>query len=232
MFFSPWLAKLKRPRMCGRFSLHTSPRVIQQVFKLDSLPDITPRYNIAPSTPILAIRKKEGKNDAALLRWGLVPHWAKEQKSGYSLINARAETLCSKPAFRESFKKRRCLIPADGFYEWQSVDGKKTPWYITLPDLPLFAFAGLWDSWRSPEQSVESCTIIVTEACEKLRPIHPRMPAILAPADYERWLQPTAGEEEKDLCLLKPWPGEIRLRRVSPAVNKPTVEGEGLIREV
>ncbi|TFE72915.1 SOS response-associated peptidase [Methylacidiphilum caldifontis] len=218
--------------MCGRFSLHTPPKVIKQVFNLELLPEIQPRYNIAPSTPILVVRKIDGKNRADLLRWGLIPHWAKEKKSSYSLINARAETVSTKSVFRESFKRRRCLIPADGFYEWKKLNGKKEPWYITIPDQEVFAFAGLWDHWEGPGETIESTTIIVTEACDKLRHIHDRMPVIVDRIDFERWLVPVAGEEKKELELLRPWQREISLHRVSSAVNKATAEGQELIKAV
>jgi len=146
--------------MCGRFTLTSSAKVLKDFFPLLDMPEIQPRYNIAPTQPVLAVRHlpQHPRPEIATLRWGLVPHWADDIKIGYSLINARSETAASKPAFREPFRDRRCLILADGFYEWQKVDGRKQPYYIRRKDGKPFAFAGLWDRWRKGDQAVESCT--------------------------------------------------------------------------
>ena len=162
--------------MCGRFALKLPPAALKDYFDLDEAPDYGPRYNIAPSTPILAIRQAEGVRRADPLRWGLIPHWAKDEKIGYSTINARAETVAAKPAFREAFRRRRCLIPADGFYEWQAQPGTKAkqPYFISRTDDAPLAFAGLWERWRPPQGNpLESCSIIVT-AANGLMPTHPR----------------------------------------------------------
>lgn len=211
--------------MCGRFALYSDPFALAKRFQAEAPPELHPRYNVAPTQNIPIVREESGKRHFALARWGLIPHWAKDTKIGYHTINARAETVTSKPAFRNAFKHRRCLIPADGFYEWEVVPGSKVkqPWFIVLRDREPMAFAGLWEQWRSPEgEELESCSIIVTEANEIMRPIHDRMPVILAPDDWDAWL----GTEAKDAGglqgLLKPYPAEdMTARPVSTKVNSP-----------
>lgn len=190
-----------------------------------------PRYNIAPTQDIVAVRvtAESGEREAALLRWGLVPSWAKEIQSGPPMINARAETLADKPTFRTAFRRRRCLIPADGFYEWQkppggSMRGKKQPYMIHRPDDRLFAFAGLWETWTakgSEPLTVESCTIVTTSANKTLEPLHDRMPVILAPDDYAQWLDPAVEEPAAIAHLLAPCGDEELLAEpVSTHVNR------------
>jgi putative SOS response-associated peptidase YedK len=152
--------------MCGRFALYNDPFSLAKHFEADASPELRPRYNIAPSQTIPIVREESGKRRFALARWGLIPHWAKDTKIGYHTINARAETVAEKPAFRNAFKYRRCLIPSDGFYEWAAVPGSKTkqPWFIVLRDREPMALAGLWEKWRSPEgEDLEPCSIIVTD---------------------------------------------------------------------
>jgi putative SOS response-associated peptidase YedK len=210
--------------MCGRFALKTPPRSIQEHFHLPETVNLSPRYNIAPSQAVAAVRHLPGKNIRQLdmLRWGLIPGWAKDMKLGYKMINARSETLAQKPSFRTSFKKRRCLIAADGFYEWKHVGREKQPFYLHLKNGALFAFAGLWESWHGPDgTTVESCTIITTAANKLLREIHARMPVILPPADYETWLQDSTPEQSL-LQLLMPYPAEaMAAHRVGSIVNSP-----------
>jgi len=154
-----------------------------------------------------AIRQAEAGREAVLLRWGLIPYWAKDEKFGYHTINARAETVDRKPAFRSAFKRRRCLIPATGFYEWKKLNRHKQPYHIRVKDRELFAFAGLWEHWRSPEgKAIESCTIIVTDANEVLKSIHDRMPVILDPGDYDTWLDPDNRDVDRLRSLLRPYP--------------------------
>jgi putative SOS response-associated peptidase YedK len=187
-----------------------------KLYRIHDRPNLRPRYNIAPTQDVLAVRLDDsGNQEAVQLRWGLIPFWAKEEKIAYSTINTRAETVAKKPAFREAFKKRRCLIAADGYYEWKPEGGGKQPYRITLDPEQPFSFAGLWERWERPEKVVESCTIIVTSANELTRDIHDRMPVILEPADYDRWLSGAGGEE-----LLRPYPSE-KMRRypVSRAVG-------------
>lgn len=218
--------------MCGRYTLHVPRARIIERFRiardLTSQENLFERYNIAPAQKVAAVRiALDGVRELVALRWGLVPHWAKEARSEYSMINARAETVAEKPAFRSAFRHRRCLIPADGFYEWQVRPGSKLkqPWYIRLKDGELFAFAGLWERWEpragAEGEPVESCTILVTDANELVRPIHDRMPVILDPADYETWLNPTR-DPEALRALLKPYPAPAMIAwKIGTRVNNP-----------
>ena len=211
--------------MCGRFALYSDPFTLARRFEADAPPELSPRYNVAPSQNIPIVRDEGEKRHFALARWGLIPHWAKDIKIGYSTINARAETVASKPAFRNAFRHRRCLIPADGFYEWQVIPGSKIkqPWFIVLVDREPMAFAGLWERWRSPEgKELESCSIIVTDANEIMRPIHDRMPVILAPCDWDAWLKPEAKDAGGLQGQLKPYSAEgMAAWPVSTKVNSP-----------
>jgi len=179
--------------MCGRFVQNFTFETLQQNFNISATaPDITPNYNVAPTQEILTIIKHDNENKLERLHWGIVPFWAKDISIGSRMINARAETVSSKPSFRNAFKKRRCLIPADGFYEWKGEKGNKQPYYVSISSGEPFAFAGLWETWtdkKSDEESVyNSCTIITTAASESIREIHHRMPAILDPKSHEKWL--------------------------------------------
>ena len=180
--------------MCGRFVGFRSLHELKKTFPIDKATcEVTENYNVAPSQEILAIIQYEKENWLERLHWGLVPFWAKDISIGNRMINARAETIASKPSFRNAFKKRRCLIPADGFYEWKGSKGQKHPVFITLPGNNPFAFAGLWETWHKkddPDMIYKSCTIITTEASDSVRDIHPRMPAILKPEMYESWIDP------------------------------------------
>ena len=201
--------------MCGRFALHANPDVVALQFGLDSVPQFQARYNIAPTLPVLIIRKDGG----AMVRWGLVPHWAKDASMGARMNNARAETVAEKPAFRDAYRARRCLIPASGFYEWKSEFGLRQPYYVHPSGSELFAFAGLWEQWRD----LQTCAVITTGANAKMAEVHDRMPVIVAPTDYEAWL---AGEEG----LLRPCPDDsIAIRRVSRAVNNARNDAPELI---
>lgn len=214
--------------MCGRFTLRTSPRELVEIFQLLHALDDSPRYNIAPTQPVLAIRQVGKLREPSRLRWGLIPSWAKDARSGPPLINARAETLVGKPTFRTAFCKRRCLIPADGFYEWKKGDGKtRQPFYIRMANDRPFAFAGLWESWNQGDlPAVESCTIITTAANSRLAELHDRMPVILQEEDYDRWLDPTLKECAGLEPLLVPYPPEeMTFHAVSPFVNSPRNDG-------
>lgn len=219
--------------MCGRFTLRTPNKELSEVFGV-TVPQLRLRYNIAPSQEIAAVRQDEGgKREFALLKWGLIPSWSKEPKTSFSTINARAETVASKPAFRSAFKKRRCLILADGFYEWQKTDGTKQPMYIHMQDDEPFAFAGLWERWHKDDQVIESCTIIVTEANDLMEPFHDRMPVILSPDDYDLWLDPEFEGKEKLQELLRPYPSEeTEAYPVSTLVNSPKNDLEGCMERV
>jgi putative SOS response-associated peptidase YedK len=179
--------------MCGRFVGYRNLDELQEVFPIDrSACEVVANYNVAPSQEILAIFRNRGQNWLDKFHWGLVPFWAKDISIGNRMINARAETVTEKPSFKNAFKKRRCLIIADGFYEWKGPKGQKQPYFITLPDKKPFAFAGLWETWgkKNQETLYKSCAIITTKACEAVRDIHHRMPVILKPTAYESWLNP------------------------------------------
>jgi|CXWL01.1.fsa_nt_gi putative SOS response-associated peptidase YedK len=211
--------------MCGRFTQTASPEVIAQQFELTDPPLFTPRYNIAPSQPIAAIRIDPDTTTRTLvmLRWGLIPSWAKDPKIGNHCINAKAETVAEKPSFRSAFKKRRCLIVATGFYEWHVQGRAKQPMWIGLRNQQPFAFAGLWEHWTSSDgQPLETCTIITTEPNDLMAPIHNRMPVILASTAYDQWLDPTFQHTELLKALLRPYPSEeLMAYAVSTLVNNP-----------
>lgn len=213
--------------MCGRFSLSLTAPAITEAFDLDEVPDWTPRYNIAPTQPIPTVTSSSSQADRPdrhfrFLRWGLVPSWAKDLTIGAKLINARAETVAEKPSFRSAFKQRRCLILADGFYEWKRVSNKKQPYYFQLADGQPFAFAGLWEHWQGEDATVESCTILTTAANELLQAIHDRMPVILPPAAYDQWLDPKAQLDQLH-SLLQPYDAEaMKTHPVSSLVNSPS----------
>ena len=198
--------------MCGRYSITTPIEALARLFRLDGpLVNLAPRYNVAPSQTVPVIRPKPddgGEGRAlAMLRWGLVPSWAKDPAIGTRMINARAEMAAEKPAFRAAMRARRCLVPADGFYEWRKLGKAKQPYLIRLADGGPFAFAGLWERWQGPDGAlVESCAILTTTANPLCAPIHPRMPVILAPADHAAWLD-IAGRDAAALGpLLRPYP--------------------------
>lgn len=211
--------------MCGRFTQTALPAVIAQEFGVATPPLFTPRYNIAPSQPIAAIRidPDTATRTLAMLRWGLIPSWAKDPKIGYQCINAKAETVAEKPSFRAAFKKRRCLVIATGFYEWQVQGRAKQPLWIGLKSHRPFAFAGLWEQWKPTEgEPLETCTILTTEPNELLAPIHNRMPVILAPTAYDQWLNPTFQRAESLKALLRPYSSEeLTAYPVSTLVNNP-----------
>ena len=223
--------------MCGRFANNISPDELLSYFGLDKQALLLEaRYNIAPSQDVAVIRLQEGKRTLSFLRWGLVPHWAKDVKIGYKMINARAETLASKPSFRSAFRTRRCIIPASGFYEWKKSGASKQPYYIYRKDGAPMALAGLWEQWEDPEKPgevVESCTIITTEANAQVAELHNRMPAMLEREDFGLWLDSEQQSPKDLLPLLRPArEGILVLRPVSGYVNKPGNEGEDAIKEL
>lgn len=211
--------------MCGRFTLTVDPAELQDTFSNYTFPEkFAPRYNIAPSQPVLAI-PNDDKLKADFFIWGLIPMWAKDPSIGSRLINARGETLAEKPSFRGGYKHKRCLILADGFYEWKSFGEKKskTPYFIHMKDRKPFAMAGLWDSWEGSDgSSIKTCTIITTQPNELMSLIHDRMPVILHPRDYARWLEPAAQTPDTLQPLIKPFPADaMSAYPVSTLVNKP-----------
>ena len=212
--------------MCGRFTLRAVDRIRLALGNRDRLDGLIPRYNIAPTQDVLAVRSFD---EAELFQWGLIPSWSKEPTG---IINARSETLETKPSFSDSFERRRCLILADGFYEWQRTGRARKAFYFQLNDESPFAFAGIWDRWRDGNTKINSCAIITTDANEVLRPVHDRMPVILRPGSYEAWLNPQSnpGELKK---LLEPYPEEeMKSHPVSSQVNHADVENEDLIKRV
>jgi len=215
--------------MCGRYVIKSPAAKLKVRFQLDDLPLFEPRYNIAPTQPVPIVRRLDEPRRAwTPVRWGLIPSWAKDAKIGNKLINARGETVAEKPSFRSAFRKRRCLIPADGFYEWKKLDGGKLPHFIHLRDEEPFAFAGLWEHWTNPEDGevIESCTIVTTEANALMRTLHDRMPVILPPADYDRWLDPATQDVEGLKALLRPYSSEeMTAYPISAYVNNPRHEG-------
>lgn len=227
--------------MCGRYTLKTPNPRLQELFGLQNLPHLVPRFNIAPTQSVFAIRAADSAaalREAVMLRWGLIPFWAKDMAIGNTMINARAETVAEKPSFRQAFLKRRCLIPADGFFEWQKLaNGKKQPWWIRMTDEEPFAMAGLWESWspksktestadeQSPVQkNIESCTILTIHANTDMQSLHDRMPVILPVEAWDAWLNPSTDKAALQ-ALLKPFEdGHLIRSAVSTIVNRPTVD--------
>lgn len=217
--------------MCGRFALTRSPEELTRVFGLAECPDLTPRANIAPATDIAVVRRSPtGDPVLHLLRWGLIPHW-RQDPTGPRPINARGETVRVTPAFRDAFLKRRCLIPADGFYEWQTQEGTKLPLFFSDPQGQFLALAGLWESWRAPDGGLlRTCCILTTAANAQVAPVHDRMPLILAPRSWATWLGGTVAAAQD---LLVPAPAEaLRCWPVSHRVNRVTEEGADLMAPV
>lgn len=219
--------------MCGRFVLTANPEAIQLQFSLTGVPNIPPRFNVAPTQPV-AVITNEKPHELTFHQWGLIPSWAKDTSIGSKMINARAESVAEKPAFRSAFKRRRCILPSDGFYEWQDRGGKKVPLFIHLEDRELFGLAGLWEVWHSPDGGeLRTCTIVTTDANSFMQPIHNRMPVILHKEDYGLWLSPD--EEPADVLqgLLKPYDSSVmRAYEVSKMVNRPGNDVPELIAPV
>jgi putative SOS response-associated peptidase YedK len=244
--------------MCGRFTLRAPASVVAEQFALFAVPPFTPRFNIAPTQPAPVVRRIKGSGvfvltqtrtdhlpgqtktpdpfirELVALRWGLIPSWAKDASIGARLINARAETAAEKPAFRAAMRRRRCLVVADGFYEWQRQGKAKQPFFIRLRDDRPFAFAGLWESWEaSGEGPLETCTILTTEPNALVAPLHDRMPVILPPDVYDTWLDPANEDTARLATLLRPYPAEeMDAYAVGPYVNSPTHEGAECIEPV
>lgn len=222
--------------MCGRYSLKTPADTLAEHFQLTTPPPLPPRYNIAPSQPIAIVRihAPQENRECVLVRWGLIPSWANDPSLGNKMINARAETVAEKPAFRGPLARSRCLVPADGYYEWQRegrMGQRKQPFYIRMKDKRPFAFAGLWESWAGPDgKIVESCALLTTEPNESLKAIHDRMPVILAPTDYAVWLDPAVRQAQLLQPLFRPYPSEeMTAWPVSLRVNDPSHDDAGCI---
>lgn len=202
-------------------------------FGLSDAPAVSSRYNIAPTQQVLAVRRdRAGARHASLFRWGLVPSWAEDPAVGNRLVNARAESVATRPSFRESYHQRRCLVPAQGFYEWKKFGRAREPWLIRLEGARTFAFAGLWDRWVGKPGAIESCALVTTAANTLVAPIHGRMPVILDRSDYAAWLDPDAGEEDLR-ALLQPFPADrMEAFAVSPRVNGTVADDADLVRPV
>ena len=222
--------------MCGRFAFYSPTEAAAALFGVSGSVDVQPRYNIAPTQYVAAIRMgNDEQRELVKLRWGLVPFWAKDPSIGNRMINARAETLSERPAYRAAFRRRRCVVLADGWYEWQVVASGKQPWFIHSRDGAPLGLAGLWETWRDPAggEPVESCTIVTTDAVGPLAEIHHRMPAVLPAAGLEAWLDP----RQQDVTALSGWlgprdPAEFSARAVSRRVNDPRNQGADLIEAV
>jgi putative SOS response-associated peptidase YedK len=210
--------------MCGRFGLFSPLEVLQERFYFELKQEVEwkPRYNVAPSQPVLAVVQADGQRRGVFFRWGLVPFWAKDPKIGYKMINARAETIAEKPSYRHLIRRKRCLILADGFYEWKKTEKGKQPYLIRLKDGEPFAFAGLWDRWEKEGQEIDSCTLITTVPNELMKPIHDRMPVILPQEAEEIWLDPRMEDTDYLQSILVPYPAEkMQALPVSSLVNSP-----------
>jgi putative SOS response-associated peptidase YedK len=217
--------------MCGRFQLTATPETVAEHFQLQRLPRFQPRYNIAPAQKILTLVELDDRSRKAVnLFWGLVPSWAKDTKNSSHLINARRETVREKPSFRSAFKHRRCLIPANGFYEWQKLETGKQAFHIHRQDDQLFAFAGLWEQWQQETETLYSCTIITTAANPLMQPIHDRMPVIIPPEDYPHWLNQSADDNDVYNLLDNQAYERMTATPVSDWVNNPQHEGERCVQ--
>jgi putative SOS response-associated peptidase YedK len=220
--------------MCGRFTLHLPPEMIAEIFGVLLVSDVKPRFNVAPSQSHPVVRQTAEGRQLVPMKWGLIPHWAQDSRLGYSMINARAETIDTKPSFRGSFRTRRCLVPADGLFEWLRYEGKtKQPFYVTIRSGGMMPFAGLWDRWQNPEgESVETFTIITCASNELISQLHDRMPVIIDRKDFSTWLDPAAPPEMVKE-LLHPYPSEqMTLWKVGKLVNNPRIDLEECIKKI
>ncbi len=210
--------------MCGRFTLHSSLKQIEETFKVEHS-DVTvlPSYNVAPTQYVLTVVQRDGRNVLEAMRWGLIPFWAKDPKVGNRMINARADRVSESSSFKRPLKSQRCLVVADGFYEWRNTGGKKIPQFIHLKSKQPFGFAGLYDTWTAPDgEPLTSCTIITTDANPLVRPIHDRMPVIIPRRQHKLWLDPENHDLSKLVALLAPYDADaMDAYAVSPAVNRP-----------
>lgn len=217
--------------MCGRFAQKSDPERLARQFGVAEAPAAEARYNVAPTQAVLGVREGGTGREMTFFKWGLVPSWAKDPSIGARLINARSETVAGKPAFREAFRRRRCIVPADGFYEWRREGTRKQPFYFRMLDESPFGFAGLWERWEGEAGKViNSCTILTTAANDVVRPVHDRMPVILHPGDYDQWLDADVRQHDLRGELLRPYPAsEMAGYPVGAAVNNPRNEGGALI---
>lgn len=227
--------------MCGRYALNVQAKILEEQFRAICRVELGPRYNVAPSQPVAIVRDTPTEREITLVRWGLVPSWAKDIKVGYRMINARCETAATNGAFKHALKRRRCLVPVSGFYEWKKLEpekarSKKLPHYIRVVDSPgdVFALAGLWEHWQDPAgNELESCTILTCEPNELMADLHDRMPVIVDPGDYDRWLDPGAQDPSNIADLLRPFPAyRMEAWPVGQAVGSVKNDGPGLIQPI
>jgi putative SOS response-associated peptidase YedK len=220
--------------MCGRYTITSAPEALRALFHYDEQPNFPPRYNVAPTQPIPIVRLVDGKRHFALVRWGLLPSWVKDPKNFTLLINARGESAADKPAFRAAMKRRRCLIPADGFYEWQKAGERKRPFYVRAKSGAPLAFAGLWETWTGPNgEELETGTIVTTRANRTLKLIHDRMPVIIAPEAFDLWLNTADVDTQTAAALIAPAPDNLlEAFEISTAVNRTANDNPKLIDPV
>ncbi|BBW95970.1 SOS response-associated peptidase [Geobacillus icigianus] len=219
--------------MCGRFTLTAELETLQALFRFRYEGPLAPRFNIAPSQEVLTVVAEKGERVGKMMRWGLVPFWAKDVRIGAKMINARAETVDEKASFRQAFKRRRCLILADGFYEWKKEGKTKVPYRFMLATGAPFAFAGLWERWEGASGPLETCAIMTTRANELIAPIHDRMPVILPSERHDDWLDPSFDDSEYLKTFLRPYPSEqMRMYEVAPLVNSPKNDVSACIEPV
>jgi putative SOS response-associated peptidase YedK len=220
--------------MCGRYAITSSPDAIRALFRYGEQPNFPPRHNVAPTQPVPVVRLVEGVRQFALLRWGLIPAWVKDPRGFSLLINARGESVCDKPAFRNAMKRRRCLLPADGFFEWQATGGPKRPFFIRKRGGGPLAFAGLWEAWMGPNgEELETVCIVTTRANRTLAPIHDRMPAIVPPEGFDLWLDAAHVDARTASAVIAPPPdGLLEAWEVSTAVNRTANDSPDLLAPV
>jgi len=217
--------------MCGRYVIISSPQAFRQLFGYSGQPNFPPRYNVAPTQPVPIVRLSEGKRQFALVRWGLIPSWVKDPRTFSLLINARAESVLEKPAFRNAMKRRRCLFLTDGFYEWQEEGGRKRVYHVRRKDGGPMAFAGLWETWTGPNgEEQETAAIVTTSANRTLSVIHDRMPVVIAPDAFEMWLDSANVDAKVAEALIAPAPENLlEIYEVSPAVNRVANDSSALL---
>lgn len=219
--------------MCGRYVLTSAPEVLRALFGYAVKPNFPPRYNIAPSQPIAIVRLVNGERQLTLVRWGLLPGWVKDSKAFSLLINARGESVLDKPAFRAAMRYRRCLIPADGFFEWQAQGGHKRPFFVRAKDGGPLAFAGLWETWMGPNgEELETAAIVTTGASAQLAPIHPRMPVIISPAAFDVWLDCAKVDARTAAALIAPASQAMEAHEISGEVNRTANDSAQLLAPV
>jgi putative SOS response-associated peptidase YedK len=217
--------------MCGRYAVTSAPEAIRALFGYPEQPNFPPRFNVAPTQPIAIVRLIEGKRQFTLVRWGLLPSWVKDPRNFTLLINARGESLTEKPAFRAAMKRRRCLIPADGFYEWKAAGPRKQPYYVRAKSGVPLAFAGLWETWTGPNgEEMETAAIVTTRANRTLAPIHERMPVVVPPEAFDLWLDCANVDAETAAALIVPAADDLlEAYEVSTAVNRTANDNAQLV---